>query len=253
MSDRKKAIFGSIFFHLLLFLLAYLIHYTILPESVFKRIELIEFGFNEIPNNERYISPLSQPSRFSEFQKFGQKSNLIPKKVELPKTFSESDEPVYVPQHEKIAYNQIDLNEKIGDTQKTIKSNLTEDILSKDKTYDVDEPAVFTSDEYLKSLTNRLYGESGSDSPYILEGEIANRKILEKVIPEYPEGIQISSKVKIRFDVLPDGTVTNMVIIQKADPKLELNSLNALSKWKFNPIPRDVIQKGIITFIYELR
>nr|MBC8416420.1 energy transducer TonB [Candidatus Cloacimonadota bacterium] len=64
---------------------------------------------------------------------------------------------------------------------------------------------------------------------------------------------QKTSKVKISFEVEPDGSVVNMIIIQKADPALENNSLNALEKWKFNAISQDVVKKGIITFIYELK
>ena len=59
--------------------------------------------------------------------------------------------------------------------------------------------------------------------------------------------------MKISFEVNPDGSVINMIIIQKADPALENNSLNALEKWKFNIISQDVVQKGVITFIYELK
>jgi TonB family protein len=80
-----------------------------------------------------------------------------------------------------------------------------------------------------------------------------NRRIENKILPSYPENVQQNAKVKIKFDVLPDGSVTNIIIIQKAEPGLEFNSLNAISQWKFNPISQDIIQKGVITFIYELK
>jgi len=253
MSEKNIGILTSILFHLILIGIAILVHFSILPDSVYKRIEFIEFGFNESANNERFISPVSQSAKTSDTQDFGRMSNLIPKKVDLPKTFSESEEPVYIPEHEETAFNQLDMNNKIGNSQTKIKSEVDENFINTSEIRNAEDTAALTNDEYLNSLTNRLFGESESDSPYILEGEITNRRILNKVIPSYPEGVQQSVKVKIKFDVLPDGSVTNIVIIQKAEPKLEFSSLNAISKWKFDPISQDIVQKGVITFIYELK
>ena len=85
MNERKTAFLGSVVFHLLIILVAFLIQLTILPQKIFERIEIIEFGFNESPNNERFISPRSQLSSTAESYESGRRSNLIPKKVELPK------------------------------------------------------------------------------------------------------------------------------------------------------------------------
>ena len=254
MNDRKLALMGSILFHLILAVAAYLINYIILPPSVFKTIEIVEFGFNESANNERFISPLSQPSSYLDSHTSGRMSSLIPKKVKLPKIFSESDdEPVYIPKYEKTAFNALDMNKKIGNTSEKLKSKIEEKIFTENDVSSDDNPVISTNDDYLKSLTNRLHGESGSDSPYILEGEITNRSIVNRVIPKYPADLQRTVKVKIKFDVLKDGTVSNIIIIQKADSVLDKLSLDAIQRWKFNSIPQDIIQKGSITFIYELR
>ena len=253
MSEKNIGILTSIFFHLILIGIAIFVHFSILPDSVYKRIEFIEFGFDESANNERFISPSSQPSRTSDAQDIGRLSNLIPKKVDLPKTFSKSEESVYIPAHEETAFNQLDMNKKIGNTQTKIKTKVDENLINTSEISKAEDTTALTNDDYLNSLTNRLLGETESDSPYILEGEITNRRILSKVIPSYPEGVQQSVKVKIKFDVLPDGSVTNIIIIQKAESRLEFNSLNAINKWKFNPISQDVVQKGVITFIYELK
>ena len=253
MSEKNIGILTSIIFHIALIGIAILIHFSILPESVYKRIEYIEFGFDESANNERYISPSSQPSKTSDTENIGRLSNLIPKKVDLPKTFSKSEEHVYIPEHTETAFNQLDMNKKIGNSQTKIKTEIDENIINRSEISDVEDSSTLTSDDYLNSITNRLLGESESDSPYILEGEITNRKRLIEVIPTYPEDMQQSLKVKLKFDVLPDGSVTNIIVIQKANPQFEFNSLSAISKWKFNPISQNVIQKGVITFIYELK
>jgi len=253
MNDRVLGILSSVILHIILIVVAIIINFSILPESVYKRIDFIEFGFDEEANNERFISPSSLPSKNANETDIGRSSNLIPKKVDLPQTFSESNEPVYVPEHEETAFNQLDMNKKIGSSPAKIKSEIQEDLFSTSQISSEEDVSTLTNDDYLNSLTNRLLGESESDSPYILEGEITNRSIVSKVIPTYPEDVQQSVKIKIRFDVMPDGSVTNIVIVQKGDPKLEFNSLNAISQWKFNSISSDAIQKGMITFIYELK
>ncbi len=253
MSEKNIGILFSVFFHLILIGIAIFIHFSILPESVYKRIEFIEFGFNESANNERFISPLTQSSQTSDTEDIGRMSNMIPQKVDLPQTFSKSEESVYIPTHEETAFNQLDMNNKIGNSQTKIKSDVEENFINPSELSSAEDDAILTNDDYLSSLTNRQFGESDSNSPYILEGEITNRRILNKVIPTYPEGVQQSVKVKLKFDVLPDGSVTNIIVIQKANPQLEFSSLGAISKWKFNPISQDVVRKGIITFIYELK
>ncbi|MDP8201139.1 MAG: energy transducer TonB [Candidatus Tenebribacter burtonii] len=253
MNEKNIGIFTSIFLHLILIGIAIFVHFSILPESIYKRIEFIEFGFDESANNERYISPSFQPSKISDTQDVGRLSNLIPKKVDLPKTFSKSNEPVYIPEHKETAFNQLDMNKKIGNSPTKIKAKVNENLINTSKISKAEDTTTLTNDDYLNSITNRLLGESESGFPYILEGEITNRRILNKVIHSYPEGVQQNAKVKIKFDVLPDGTVTNIIIIQKAEPRLEFNSLNAISQWKFNSISQDIVQKGVITFIYELK
>jgi len=157
-----------------------------------------------------------------------------------------------VPEHGKTALNNLELVKKIGNTQERIKSNLSENVLNTQQTQN-EEAVVSANDDYLSSLTNRLIGDSSGDSPYILEGDVSSRQILNKNIPGYPEGIEINARIKISFEVLPSGEITNMVVVQKADPRLEMASLNALSTWRFNAILQNVVQKGTITFIYELK
>ncbi|MCF7858350.1 MAG: energy transducer TonB [Candidatus Cloacimonetes bacterium] len=253
MKDRNVGAIISILMHLILILAAVYIKFLILPESAYRKIEFIEFGFNESPNNEKFISQLSQSSQASSTQNIGGMSNIIPKKVNMPKSFSESEESVYVPVHEKIALNQLDINNKIGASKMKLDNEINKEFIDTANLTPVNEPTQLVNDDYLTSLTNRLLSENNSESSFILEGEITNRKIVHKVIPTYPENVQKSIKIKIKFDVLPDGSVTNIIIVQKAEPKMELNSLNALSKWKFNALNQDIVQKGMITFIYELK
>ncbi len=113
------------------------------------------------------------------------------------------------------------------------------------------------------SATGRT-GESGqadgsggqSGQPFTIEGEAAQRVIVQQVIPVYPEGLQREAVIKFRFSVQPDGRITDIIPMRKGDAVLERITIEALSKWRFNPLPGGVEQKtvqGVITFRYELR
>ena len=98
-------------------------------------------------------------------------------------------------------------------------------------------------------------GRQSEFQPFTIEGEAAERSILKKVIPQYPEGLQKEAVVKIRFIVLPDGSIGRTIPVQKGDPVLDEITLRAFRQWKFNPLASSAAQRnaeGIITFKYQL-
>jgi len=95
----------------------------------------------------------------------------------------------------------------------------------------------------------------GGGQPFTIEGDAAQRMIVNQVIPAYPEGLQREAVIKFRFTVLPDGRMTNILPVIKGDPQLERITIQALSKWRFNALPSEMEQttvQGLITFRYEL-
>lgn len=96
----------------------------------------------------------------------------------------------------------------------------------------------------------------GGGQPFAIEGDAAQRTILNQVIPEYPSGLQKEEVLKIRFTLLADGRIGLMIPMRKGDPTLEKITLDALRQWRFNALPASAEQKsvtGIITFRYELQ
>ncbi len=79
------------------------------------------------------------------------------------------------------------------------------------------------------------------------------RVVLNKVLPNFPNNVKSSSQIVLQFKVLADGTVVNVIPIQKADPELEEAAIKALKKWRFNPLPEGnneiMIGKIPLTFI----
>lgn len=82
------------------------------------------------------------------------------------------------------------------------------------------------------------------------------RKIYSYSLPEYPEGVSKEIDVKLRFTILPDGTVGKIFPLIKADARLELAAINSLRQWRFEPLPtraKQVEQTVVITFPYRLQ
>ncbi len=98
--------------------------------------------------------------------------------------------------------------------------------------------------------------KQGEKRPFKIEGEASHRQILSKVLPAYPKGYHGEGIVKLKFTVLPNGLVGDVLPLVKADPVLEKVTIDAFQQWRFNPIPPDKPQKtatGVITFRYVLK
>ena len=249
MNENKIALIGTFLIHLLLLILLLLVKYG--PDIQFSRIEILEFGYLETANNYKYISPQASSQDNSGDIAEGSKTNLIPEKVNLPNKISQDNEDLLQANSEFTAYNQLELNDDVGNSRE--QSDMPEGV-----TRGLDEnkselPVVSSDSDYLSSLTSSLDGADGADGPYLLEGDILSRGIVTKVIPQYPAGLQKTSRVKIKFEVDMQGNIDNLLVTQKADPQLEKNSIEALKKWRFSPITKDIIQVGYITFIYQLK
>ncbi len=80
-----------------------------------------------------------------------------------------------------------------------------------------------------------------------------NRIVLRKIIPSYPPGVQSQGQIKIQFTVMPDGSVSKMIPLQKADFRLEKAAMDALRQWRFNAIKNNIAMVGTITMTFKLR
>ncbi|MBI3259974.1 MAG: energy transducer TonB [Ignavibacteriae bacterium] len=99
-----------------------------------------------------------------------------------------------------------------------------------------------------ESGTGKGKGEGLGDIEW---GGGGNRTVLGKIIPPFPPGAS-SGQIRIQFTVLPDGTVGTMRPLQKGDPRLERAAMEALRRWKFNPISGNTVMTGIIPFTFNL-
>jgi TonB family protein len=91
-------------------------------------------------------------------------------------------------------------------------------------------------------------------------GPIADRPVLQTVVPEYPEWAKkeaVEGSVTLYFVVRSDGTVKENVVIQKTAGfgDFDENARTALRGWLFEPLRggRTGEQWGTITFHFRLR
>lgn len=97
-------------------------------------------------------------------------------------------------------------------------------------------------------------GLKASQSYHIEWSGLARERIRGE-LPHYPPGVNKEVIIKVKFYVNPDGSVADVVLMQKGETRLESVTLDALRKWQFSPLDSNapqILQEGTITFIYKL-
>jgi protein TonB len=84
-------------------------------------------------------------------------------------------------------------------------------------------------------------------------GGKGTRKIYSYALPAYPPGVDKEINIKLRFTILPDGTVGNIIPLTKADTRLEDAAINSLRQWRFEASQSKLEQVAVIVFPYRLR
>ncbi len=93
--------------------------------------------------------------------------------------------------------------------------------------------------ESFKAVEEQLGATSSGpkSAPMELTGEVANRKILSKVKPSYPERARKEGwegVVVLKFWVTPEGAVKNIQLVRSSGyPELDNSAKSALSQWRF--------------------
>lgn len=88
------------------------------------------------------------------------------------------------------------------------------------------------------------------------DGGLGGRGWIRRPSAKYPSGANASGQVVLSFTVLPNGTVTNVVPVRKADPALVQAAIASLKSAKAQPLPEDVPQipqSGKIPYTFSLK
>ncbi len=164
-------------------------------------------------------------------------------------TFGKNSKPAAV--KKELVKKKIRKNEKKVDVPKAKNKDENEiSPVTKKKKKEVEKK------EVPKQGKEEIGEEEGNYGFSIDFGGKGRRKIYSYSLPEYPEGVQKEIDVKLRFTILPDGSVTNVFPLIKADARLEFAAINSLRQWRFEPLPKSkkqTAQTAIIVFPYRLR
>jgi TonB family protein len=94
----------------------------------------------------------------------------------------------------------------------------------------------------------------------LITGDLANREILERVIPQFPHWAKtkgVGATIALRFTVMQDGKVKETVIVERTSGSLQWDRMviSALKNWKFVPLTTGSLrqdQTGVITFQFVI-
>lgn len=260
-SDFKKAVAVSAGIHLLVLLVFLGIGVGI----DFTPSEFAEIGFVTSSRAARVSPPVQrtqpvQQPRPQQIQRPPEPQQTTPPKAEpvnLPKRRMLEDEEPVISNRESGKLTPTSDNTRIKPTDQVYQGRQLRQDISGTRVND-QVPSTVGGDQSADrtEAPTTDVGPVGTQQPYSIEGDAAKRAILNKLIPQYPPGLQREAVVRIRFFVLPDGSVGQMIPVQKGDPVLEDITMSALRQWRFNPLPPGAEQKnvmGVITFRYELQ
>ena len=113
----------------------------------------------------------------------------------------------------------------------------------------------------LESLSRNRVSDDGPSSSglasnkgngFSITGALANRPILNKVLPAYEQ----NARVALRFRVDWSGKVLDGIIIEMSSgsPSFDNKVLMALKDWQFSRLPANrtnEIQEGVVTFVFK--
>lgn len=225
-NTRNKSFVYSVIIHVILIIFFAFINFSVGMEE--EDYVTIGFGSGLSMGSAGPVGQDPKTERNQPKQEKVQQKNEEQKKIELPKTQN--------PDKENIITEADKKKEKVNVNAEKVKP------LNQD-------------DSQAKGTEQLGEGEGGFGFEIDFGGK-GMRKIYSYTLPDYPEGVSKEIDVKLRFTIMPDGTVGKIFPLIKADARLELTAINSLRQWRFEPLPpnaKQVDQTVIITFPYRLQ
>ncbi len=89
-----------------------------------------------------------------------------------------------------------------------------------------------------------------------IEGPLRGRALVYKPAPPQLTDIENDVELRLKFWVLPDGTIGEVIPLKRGDVQLERVAIGYLKKWQFEPLTSDVPQQkiwGTIPIVFTSR
>lgn len=228
---RNLSYSGSLIFHLILLLIAFLINFAFETQTK----EFVELSFGEgglagTSGSQGIAMEESGGSTVTKEQIVQKIENKVPevKEVALPKSKTTSQDNII---------NPVDKTKEV----------------KKEKTQQKTEQGSSNTKGTGQGSLGQGEGGAGFDIQW---GGSGTRRIYSYSLPDYPEGVNKEIDIKLKFSIKPDGTVGSIFLLSKADTRLENAAINSLWQWRFEPLSssqQQTEQSAVIVFPYRLR
>lgn len=133
----------------------------------------------------------------------------------------------------------------------------TEDDPTPPEAQDEQEPSETADEQEPSREPGEAAGDPGTGTtedkaaPYNIEG--LDRDPVFAPLPTYTANV--NARIRVRITVDPQGRIVRRIPLIKGNPQLEASVMDALQRWRFNPLPSGAPQErqtGTITFTFRL-
>lgn len=119
-------------------------------------------------------------------------------------------------------------------------------------------PAGVPSPGAMPDLPATVNGPETAETPEIVGGdsELRARRLLMTPSPAYPNGETRAARVVLSFGVLPDGSVIDVQVDERAGPAFDVAATRALREWRFEPLEPEQqqrVQWGRVVMRFQVR
>jgi protein TonB len=168
-----------------------------------------------------------------------------------PEPETEPDESAEEPETEQVDLPKEDQSseETIPPTEEEAEPPETEPQPEQDEVADEQEPSEETGENETGDPGEGATEEASA--PYNIEG--LDRAPEFAPLPSYTE--KVNARIRVQITVNPEGRIVKRIPLIKGNPKLEAAVMDALQRWRFNPLPSEAPQEnqtGTITFTFRL-
>ena len=117
--------------------------------------------------------------------------------------------------------------------------------------FESEKPVQATEDEILEEAATD--GAAGNVAEFTIEGPASGREVVYKPLKLPELAIEMEVNIRLKFWVLPDGSIGDVVPLQRGDVRLERAAIQYLKNWRFNPVTDEREVWGIIPIRYSLQ
>jgi len=253
MYNYKKSFFYSAVFHLLLMLMFLIIKVPItlpVPQEIIEIVSLEEI----LPQRIERVNTLNNPSPPSQNNQIitpPQNNNnpVLPNDPVAKPQVTIPDEEIDISllqsknERDKPPLTFNNNNRNLDDLLKgNVNPNLPQEN-SHQVSNQIDDNLGF------EGFAKEISTQTNNFSQYRLEGDVVNRIVVNRVIPEYPPRMMSNGVVTLQFVVVENGSVQNISIVRSSESEFNTAAIEAFQQWSFNRADRT--HTGQVTFNFR--